>query len=430
MTISSLALLRVWRWQYLAYLAFAAVIVFLLLAGLILDTHPELEQTATIEPEFQDTPHRLLRQMAQANEQNPEFRQLVLSTRDIETMVALMLARRQTDGRVRCSTHPVPGLICELSLRLIPNMPVFLNARLAMVSSSQPLASTRLRLGHLELPALWTIGFMKPVARLAEIEPYLRFSEQRVTDLRVEEDALHLTIRWNKEWLAQAENWMENLASKERDMIYYHELQKTLARSTHTRFVRLDHLVYALFGLARDRSLQDNPPIAENAAVIRVLNGYVNGGLPVFSSDMLRLQVLLRGRVDTAQHFLASAALGLWGSGEFSNILGLAKELNDTHGGSGFSFIDLAADRSGVIFARTTTASEASARLAQHVLSQGSDESVFMADIRDLPEHLDSSDFDQQFKSARSEEFTAMERLIDQRVAALAINRNTPLTWP
>ncbi|MGI9211217.1 MAG: hypothetical protein ACR2HF_01990, partial [Methylococcaceae bacterium] len=165
MRISGHALVLLWRWHYLVYLSSAAVLVFLLLAGVILDTHPDLERTATAEPDFPGTPHRLLRQMTQADEQNPEFRQLVLSTRDIETMAALLLARRQSDGRVRCSTHPTPEMTCALSLRLVQGMPVFLNARLVLVSSSEPLASARLRLGHLGLPALWAIEFLKPVAR-------------------------------------------------------------------------------------------------------------------------------------------------------------------------------------------------------------------------------------------------------------------------
>lgn len=58
----------------------------------------------------------------------------------------------------------------------------------------------------------------------------------------------------------------------------------------------------------------------------------------------------LLGRVDTAQHFVISAALAAWAGEPIADAIGLYKELADARHGSGFSFADLAADRAGTRF--------------------------------------------------------------------------------
>lgn len=61
----------------------------------------------------------------------------------------------------------------------------------------------------------------------------------------------------------------------------------------------------------------------------------------------------LLGRRDLAQHFFISAALSAVFSPALAEGVGLEKELRDARpGGSGFSFVDLAADLAGIQFAR------------------------------------------------------------------------------
>lgn len=394
------------------------IMLLIILCLLILDTRPELENSPGVSPEFRGTPNRLLQQIVRPDDHDPAMRQLVLSTRDIETVAVWLLARRQTEGRIQCGTD-APRLVCQLSVRLMAGVPLFLNVAVNLEDTPEATRLVCLRLGRLRLATDWIRTVLEPLARLAGFGHYLRLWEQRVTGLHIRDDSLYLSLLWKDEWLDLAENWVEDWVSRERYLIYRRALRETLAASTHTRFVRLGHLVQALFSLARDRSRLGHPATLENAAVIRALNAHVNGR----SRDNDRLQVLLRGRADTARHFLAAAALALAGSGEFSHILGLAKELNDTHGSSGFSFVDLAADRSGLLFAKVATATETTARIIQGLLSQSHDEARFMADTRDLPEHLAMPDF-------TSPEYSALERLIENRVAALAISGNVTASSP
>ena len=137
-------------------------------------------------------------------------------------------------------------------------------------------------------------------------------------------------------------------------MIVYHEkLVNILERDTHSRFVRLGHLMKPLFALAHERTIANQQPVEENRALILVLSAYVNGkdlNAALGTSGQPRPRgVLLNRRVDTAKHFMGAAAMAMSGQGTLVEMIGLAKELHDTHDGSGFSFIDLAADEAGAL---------------------------------------------------------------------------------
>ena len=103
------------------------IMLLIILCLLILDTRPELENSPGVSPEFRGTPNRLLQQIVRPDDHDPAMRQLVLSTRDIETVAVWLLARRQTEGRIQCGTD-APRLTCQLSVRLMAGVPLFLNA--------------------------------------------------------------------------------------------------------------------------------------------------------------------------------------------------------------------------------------------------------------------------------------------------------------
>jgi hypothetical protein len=75
------------------------------------------------------------------------------------------------------------------------------------------------------------------------------------------------------------------------------------------------------------------------------------------AQHQMRLKVVgqptIHGRGDLAQHFAVSAALTALLGAKGAESIGLQKELMDSHGGSGFSFVDLAADTAGTAFAST-----------------------------------------------------------------------------
>jgi hypothetical protein len=122
--------------------------------------------------------------------------------------------------------------------------------------------------------------------------------------------------------------------------------------------------------------------------------------------------------VDTAQHFTTSATLAMAGQRALADMIGLAKELNDTHHGSGFSFVDLAADQAGAFFGRSAVRSPDKARRIQELVSRSPDESQFMPVVDDLPERLSPEEFAKRFENVESPAFQAMKNQIQARILA------------
>src|SRR5690606_35601168 len=103
--------------------------------------------------------------------------------------------------------------------------------------------------------------------------------------------------------------------------------------------------------------------------------------------------VLLRDRPDLAQHWALSAALTAVLGEETAMNLGEWKELHDSlPAGSGFSFVDLAADRSGVHLARRAVAPE-TARATALSLKRISERDLLPDTLVEAPEGLSDVDF-------------------------------------
>jgi hypothetical protein len=133
----------------------------------------------------------------------------------------------------------------------------------------------------------------------------------------------------------------------------------------------------------------------------------------------MRLMVLgeptMKERRDLAQHFFVSGYLVAALGKPTAEAAGVAKELIDSHGTSGFSFVDIAADRAGVRFAEGVL----NRRLSLNLLAQGFTVAAFMPQIEGLPEGLKAVDFAAQFGTADDERFRKQLQEIDQRLQKL-----------
>ncbi len=100
--------------------------------------------------------------------------------------------------------------------------------------------------------------------------------------------------------------------------------------------------------------------------------------------------------------------------GEFKELL------DSSRGGSGFSFVDLAADRAGLAFAERATRSTESAGEFQRIMAQATEEDYF-ANFSDLEEGLDQQHFAEQYGDIDSEQYKSIVRLIAQRLSTLLL---------
>ena len=180
-----------------------------------------------------------------------------------------------------------------------------------------------------------------------------------------------------------------------------------------------------MFELAQQRSTAENA-VAENRLAIFIANRYVNyyPGSTAHrqkNDTTPRYSVFLYKRIDMAQHFMWSATFSALGNSHLANILGVEKELKDAKKGSGFSFIDLGADRAGIKFGTQATATPDLAMQIQEKMARAEHYRAFMPDIRDLPESLSSQAFTEQYQSIYSPKYQSILEDIDRRIAECAI---------
>jgi len=133
--------------------------------------------------------------------------------------------------------------------------------------------------------------------------------------------------------------------------------------------------------------------------------------------------VTLDGRNDLVRHFAVSAGLQVLAVSKVSFAIGEFKELLDSgKGGSGFSFIDLAADRAGLRFT-IQVLKNAGHWPASKFIALLDDESAFMPGIVGLREDLSKREFDLFYQDVDSVAYKSILKDIEQRIDRLSFFR-------
>ncbi|WDE01149.1 hypothetical protein SG35_011220 [Thalassomonas actiniarum] len=207
----------------------------------------------------------------------------------------------------------------------------------------------------------------------------------------------------------------------------------------HLRQRRLSRFVGHMFTLAKENSKkpESKGSVAENRAAILALVLYL--GPDKFSTlferelalsatqflkrGQLRASLLLHNRVDLQKHFVYSMALQLLINSYTSNAIGEVKELLDAGSGSGFSFVDLLADKAGTRLAMLATLSEVSASKVQSLLAGPLDDLDIMPFPLGLPEDLHSPLFKRRYRDVNSADYRQMLQRIESLLALIAVYR-------
>jgi len=132
-----------------------------------------------------------------------------------------------------------------------------------------------------------------------------------------------------------------------------------------------------------------------------------------------RLAVLgsptMRGRRDLCQHFVVSCALTEVIGARLAEAAGLYKEQQDSRGGSGFSFIDMMADLSGIDLALRLKKGD----LSLEVLELAFLTDRFLPDIDGLKEGFQAKDFEKEFGSVADRRFVEEMQRLRERIGNL-----------
>ncbi len=133
-------------------------------------------------------------------------------------------------------------------------------------------------------------------------------------------------------------------------------------------------------------------------------------------------RIKVRDRNDLSRHFWVSAALAVLSDESHSISVGITKELMDaTAGGSGFSFVDLTADRAGTRFTVVATRNANSARYLQLRIREGVAVADFFPEIEGLPEGISADDFQNAYGGLGGAETTRIVDEINRRLATCSL---------
>jgi hypothetical protein len=127
--------------------------------------------------------------------------------------------------------------------------------------------------------------------------------------------------------------------------------------------------------------------------------------------------ILLLGRSDLAKHWSVSAALTATFGSDVSQAMGTWKEVADSGpAGSGFSFIDLSADRSGIAFAERASAQESASATRVRLQKIEADVLLPLAALA-LSEGLTEAQFQERYTNVDSSAYDEMVLRIDTILA-------------
>ncbi|WP_299073647.1 hypothetical protein [uncultured Paraglaciecola sp.] len=321
----------------------------------------------------------------------------------------------------------------------LPNNPVghYLNIDI-MLSPGAGIKVDHVKIGPIIIPGDLALGSLIYLANwYTESDIASQFVEQ-VESVAMTDGQIQLSIKPLDKFLKELNDVKQGVGggSDEKTRIrtaYYLKQLSLLGVGKRSSPQSLAEYIGPVFSWAKDRS-DDETAAKENEAAIMALaifaghHRFANlvGDVQPLKSRAVRpnFKPRLKNRTDLNQHFIFSAAIKILSEQGLSLAIGEFKELMDrSDDGSGFSFVDLAADFAGVAFAVSAT-NPASARSVQNILADSSNEQLFFPVTEDLPEGLSKNEFSQQFFEVDSPEYLRMVGKINQRIAELPIHQS------
>ena len=427
---------------------FRQILTLLLLVGtlvlcaawLLLDRAPLLNETGQLNAAAVRNSQQFLNNLNQS--MRDPGQQLVIQTNAEELNAAFTLASRTLPG-FQGKTQ-----INEAGLTILMTMPLqafswqwYLNANLQIEPSVGPLQVKKVQLGSLTLPGGMALSLLGWTADQLWGPGEGAALLAKVRSVTVQQDAVKVELSKSADFsLSQLKHsglnlykqWFRSDEQKELIEHYYalallHSQQSAVTGGSQSLVSYLQVLLREA-----DQRSQAKPELAvqENQAVILALAQLLGGpNLQLLVNEVKTNpqgktpKVTLARRPDLQQHFIYSATLHVVGNQRISSVVGEAKELLDSlNGGSGFSFVDLLADRAGIRFAKLAVSSQQSARALQQFFAttERTEQDVFPSKSR-LPEGLPQAMFEQQYQSIDSAVYQQMVAEIDRRLNALPL---------
>ena len=394
-------------------------------AFLAVDRQPLLTRTAEIRPENIARAKRIVDRNDPRRMRPGALRSILIGNEDLD-LAANYLANRYARGSASVVLQE-GGATVRASLTLPANpLGGFVNVDAALVETAGLPRVESLRLGRLPVPGFVAEYLMRRALEKTHAETAVGAAADAIKRVSMRGGALLVEYEWSDR-LPEA---IKGVLVSNEDEVRLKAYQSRIVQMTTAggkAGLPMDEVLRALMRLAAERG---GDAAAENRAAIIALAFFVNGkGLGAVipaARDWPRpapRNVTLAGRHDFAQHYSISAAIAASAGSPLADAVGLYKEVEDSQGGSGFSFNDIAADRAGVRFGELATMNPAGAQKVQRAAAGRFSASEMFPEVKDLPEFMQEAEFKRRYGGIGGAEYRKMMAEIERRIAALAVFR-------
>ena len=387
-----------------------------------------IENQPLVESGLKLTPGEIERAKALVKEHDPrtaregEVKSVSLTEPELNLIGNYLAHTKGGGARVSVSE----GLMdVKMTLKL-PESPLgrYLNVSVGLREASVLPRFREVKLGNLSIPAGVADFVLEQTLDYFYSQPGYSFAEDVIQEVKLSSRQMKVTYKWSDEITEAVRSTLFTQADQQRIKVFQEKLSRVVARGNFGKKVSLPELVEPLFALARERA-SDGDPIADNRAAILVLAAYVNGkGVKKMAPDVgelasiPRVKTFLQNRHDLTQHFFISAALAAEGGSTLSQAIGLYKEVDDSRGGSGFSFSDLQADNAGTLFGELAIKSKSSAKQLQKIAGENLTEITLVPNVDGLPSGLNEAEFKARYGEVGSSAYNEVLAEISKRIAS------------
>jgi len=419
------------------YLPILFVLAVIGSAYLVTENRPAVTSVKTPTAADATRAHALAKRVVEQILNTTTATTLILSEKDIDGVFALM--SRGIWRLVGDATISARGLDAAITLRL-PRNPLrnYVNLRFGLKPSATGLNIATTSLGRIPISGVAMTALIRHSlnlmlgddtgSKLIQSVTAVQF-KQDVATLRIEPlpDLRERLLAFSSR-LGDVRNEVSLLGNQDVIAIYYTRLVELDYIGREPESVSLAAVLGPLFVLVKNRS-EFGDPATENQAALLALVIYFGDRRFEHLTGPIRQGVLkdhrrrnrgvgLGGRRDLLLHFIISAGLKLVSDHGIAMAIGEFKELLDSNeGGSGFSFVDLAADRAGLRFAAIATDANGGARHLLGVLAGKTTEKAFFPHFTDLPEGLSEAVFRGRYGDVNDSRYVALVAEIDRRLA-------------
>jgi uncharacterized protein YfiM (DUF2279 family) len=427
----------------IAFILLLLVITPFVLLLVASESEPAVTSVAKADTDAAVKAKKLARKLRAELTSDAKEASLSISQQDVNGLIAIaMRGMKQFQGRV--NTTPL-GIEGAFSVH-VPRNPLgqYLNIRFGVAPSTNGLHLNYLSVGSLHFSGDTALDVGEALVNMLAgdaLGSHLRDSVKSVT---VSGDVTTIVFRpipdLNKrvalfrDRVKEVRDELALVANPAVVQVYYSELCRLGEDGHKARTMSLGYYMAQAYSLASKRTHFGGDPIEENRAALMALAIYSGSTRfesfvgEVMTDDLAHCVAYSRNtqlaqRTDLRLHFIYSAALKVLGDSGISFAIGEFKEMMDSgRGGSGFSFVDLSADRAGIRFAEVALdGDKGGAVRLQSMALNFVDESLFFPEIDGLPEGIPQAEFDSRYGGVDGPLYVEYVKEIDRRLNRVSL---------